>query len=353
MTDGSLNTLTYHAERVIGHGSFGVVYLARIVETGEYVAVKKVLQDKRFQSRELALLRKVKHPNVNNLKHCFYTSGDKPEELYLNLVLDFVPDTLLRFSKMFSQQREYIPLTYVRVFLFQLCRALAFLHRPRLNIAHRDIKPANLLLDPTTGVLQLCDFGSAKVLSSSSLAPDGSGGGNSMSYICSRYYRAPELIFGATHYATSIDNWSVGCVAAELFLGQPLFVGDGSVGQMVEIVKVLGTPTPHDVRAMNRAYTDFNFPNVRPLPWSRVFRSHTPSDAIDFVASLLKFDPSQRMQMVDGMAHPFFDELRAPVPPALPTGAPLPPLFDFSEEERAAMTATQLQRILPAGRLDR
>ena len=40
-----------------------------------------------------------------------------------------------------------------------------------------------------------------------------------ISYICSRYYRAPELIFGATEYTTAIDMWSVGCVMAELFLG--------------------------------------------------------------------------------------------------------------------------------------
>ena len=41
-----------------------------------------------------------------------------------------------------------------------------------------------------------------------------------VSYICSRYYRAPELIFGATEYTTAIDIWSTGCVMAELLLGQ-------------------------------------------------------------------------------------------------------------------------------------
>lgn len=41
-----------------------------------------------------------------------------------------------------------------------------------------------------------------------------------ISYICSRYYRAPELIFGATEYTTSIDIWSAGCILAELLLGQ-------------------------------------------------------------------------------------------------------------------------------------
>lgn len=47
-----------------------------------------------------------------------------------------------------------------------------------------------------------------------------------ISYICSRYYRAPELIFGATDYTSAIDVWSVGCVLAELMLGQPMFPGE-------------------------------------------------------------------------------------------------------------------------------
>ena len=59
-----------------------------------------------------------------------------------------------------------------------------------------------------------------------------------ISYICSRYYRAPELIFGATDYTTTIDLWSVGCVMAELLLGQPLFPGESGVDQLVEIIKV-------------------------------------------------------------------------------------------------------------------
>lgn len=59
-----------------------------------------------------------------------------------------------------------------------------------------------------------------------------------MSYICSRYYRAPELIFGATDYTVNIDIWSAGCVLAELLLGQPIFPGDSGVDQLVEIIKV-------------------------------------------------------------------------------------------------------------------
>lgn len=57
------------------------------------------------------------------------------------------------------------------------------------------------------------------------------------------YYRAPELVFEATQYTDAIDTWSVGCVFAELLLGAPLFPGESGVGQLIEIIKVLGTST--------------------------------------------------------------------------------------------------------------
>lgn len=49
-------SLTYNAEKIIGNGSFGVVFKATIAETGETVAIKKVFQDKRYKNRELAIL---------------------------------------------------------------------------------------------------------------------------------------------------------------------------------------------------------------------------------------------------------------------------------------------------------
>ena len=68
-----------------------------------------------------------------------------------------------------------------------------------------------------------------------------------IAYICSRYYRAPELIFGATDYTTAIDLWSVGCVMAELLLGQPLFPGESGVDQLVEIIKARPQPATQGV----------------------------------------------------------------------------------------------------------
>merc|ERR1711942_399943 len=115
-----------------------------------------------------------------------------------------------------------------------------------------------------------------------------------VSYICSRYYRAPELIFGATDYTSNIDVWSAGCVLAELLLGQPIFPGDSGVDQLVEIIKVLGTPTREQIREMNPNYTEFKFPQIKAHPWSKVFRPRTPVEAITLVSRLLEYTPGAR-----------------------------------------------------------
>ena len=88
-----------------------------------------------------------------------------------------------------------MPILEIKIYIYQLFRSLAYIHSQ--GICHRDIKPQNLLLDPNTGVLKLCDFGSAKILVENE---------PNVSYICSRYYRAPELIFGATNYTTKIGE---------------------------------------------------------------------------------------------------------------------------------------------------
>ncbi|XP_025829745.1 glycogen synthase kinase-3 beta isoform X3 [Agrilus planipennis] len=313
--------VSYTDTKVIGNGSFGVVYQAKLCDTGEMVAIKKVLQDKRFKNRELQIMRRLEHCNIVKLKYFFYSSGDKKDEVYLNLVLEYIPETVYKVARHYSKSKQTIPISFIKLYMYQLFRSLAYIHS--LGICHRDIKPQNLLLDPETGVLKLCDFGSAKHLIK---------GEPNVSYICSRYYRAPELIFGAIDYTTKIDVWSAGCVLAELLLGQPIFPGDSGVDQLVEIIKVLGTPTREQIREMNPNYTEFKFPQIKSHPWQQVFRARTPPEAIELVARLLEYTPSSRISPLQACAHPFFNELREPNT-LLPNGNPLPPLFNFTEQE--------------------
>jgi glycogen synthase kinase 3 beta len=157
-------------------------------------------------------MRIVRHPNIVELKAFYYSNGERvssfkwtsllhtdcllqKDEVYLNLVQEFVPETVYRASRYFNKMKTTMPILEVKLYTYQLFRALAYIHSQ--GICHRDIKPQNLLLDPSTGVLKLCDFGSAKILVENE---------PNVSYICSRYYRAPELIFGATNYTTKIGE---------------------------------------------------------------------------------------------------------------------------------------------------
>lgn len=126
--------------------------------------------------------------------------------------------------------------------------------------------------------------------------------------------------------------WSVGCVIAELMLGQPIFPGESGVDQLVEIIKILGTPTREQILAMNPEYTEYRFPQIKPLSWERVFRSRTPREAIDFVSRLLCYDPLKRPRPLSALLDPYFDELRD-INTKLPNGQPLPDLFGFTKEE--------------------
>ena len=113
-------------------------------------------------------------------------------------MLEYIPETVYKVARHYSKNKQTIPISYIKLYMYQLFRSLAYIHS--LGICHRDIKPQNLLLDPSTGILKLCDFGSAKHLVR---------GEPNVSYICSRYYRAPELIFGAIDYTTKIGELSI------------------------------------------------------------------------------------------------------------------------------------------------
>ena len=141
--------------------------------------------------------------------------------------------------------------------------------------------------------------------------------------------------------------WSCGCVAAELLIGQPLFQGESGMDQLVEIIKVLGTPSREEIFAMNPHYTEFKFPQIKAHPWSKVFHKHMPADAVALVASLLQYAPGQRLNALGVCAHSFFDELRAPGM-RLPSGQHPPPLFNFRAGELDGAPPELRARILPA-----
>ncbi|CAG9317287.1 unnamed protein product [Blepharisma stoltei] len=327
--------LTYSALKITAKGSFAEIFQATVVETGEVVAIKKVLQDNRYKSRELELMKEVKHTNIIRYRDSFFSNGEQEGEVYLNIVMDYIPETIYKVRKHYTAMKQEMPMILVKLYSYQLFRALAYLHE--LKICHRDVKPHNLLINSYAYRLLLCDFGSAKILKPHE---------NNVSYICSRYYRAPELIFGAVNYSFTVDIWSAGCIVAELVIGKALFSGESAIDQLVEIIKLLGTPTREQLHDMNPDYNQFKFPHVKSTPWRQVFKCENSQEVIDFLSTILVYSPHLRPSALECLAHPFFDELRDEET-RLPNGERPTRLFDWTDEERKAATPELLLRLTP------
>jgi len=325
---------TYNAQKIVGNGTFGVVFKAQIAESGETVAIKKVFQDKRYKNRELQILKELNHPHVTNLRHAFYTQGDSSDEVYLNIVMDYIPGNLYEIIKYYRQSKHKVPNVLIKLYSYQIFRSLAYIHG--IGICHRDIKPQNLLVNPSTHLLKLCDFGSAKRLQPNE---------PNVSYICSRYYRAPELIFGATFYDCAIDVWSAGCVIAEMILGEPLFLGESALDQLVEIIKIMGTPTQSQILQMNPNSEEFRLPQIKAQTWAKVLKN-ADAGLLDLISKVLVYNPKERLKPMEAVAHSYFNDLRNQNFQI--QECKIPELFNFTQEELAGVRQEVLDVIIPS-----
>lgn len=188
--------------------------------------------------------------------------------------------------------------------MYQFFKALEHLHSR--SICHRDIKPHNLLINDTTGAVKLCDFGCSKRLID---------GEPNIQYICARYYRAPEIVFGWPNYSCAIDLWSAGCVMAELFTGRPVFAGKNSIDQLARIVKVLGPPTAEDLAAMGQTGRKFKVSSSGGVVKGKELASILPADcpitATDLIEKLLRYNPEKRLKPSEALRHAFFRDIFA------------------------------------------
>ncbi|GMM35651.1 serine/threonine/tyrosine protein kinase [Saccharomycopsis crataegensis] len=328
--------------RKIGEGAFGTVVQAQLHPYESYTqkdsdkwagpfAIKRVPAQTEYKSRELEILRITNHPNVIKLMYFFNYKSPQDHKVYQHLAMECLPETLQLEIRRFTSVKQSLPLTHIKIYCYQIARAMLYLHA--LGICHRDIKPSNILVDPKSGVLKICDFGSAKRLEPNQ---------PSVAYICSRYYRAPELIVGCTMYTTQIDIWGLGCVLGEMFLGRAVFQGSDPTLQLREISKLLGPPDKRFIFNSNPRYPGPLF--SKPLftgkvidRFQKVFPNAT-DEGYDLLLSVLQYDPAKRATPVEIMAHSFFDELRSKdfVWYARGSGdvaSPAPSFFNFSSFE--------------------
>jgi serine/threonine protein kinase len=206
---------------------------------------------------------------------------ERPETLQtLYLVMEFFPETLRGVLDRLAESSMRMKTGRMASLMGQLASALG--HLEKLGLMHRDLKPDNALVDVQTNRLVLCDFGSAKFVER------GCGSKPSATYVCTRFYRSPELILGRDLYSTSVDIWSFGCILAEFAYGGPLFTGDTQVEVMSRIIWIRGMVTVEDIAHMPTSVPE-PLESLEPLeplclgalgwsmqqtaakPWSKVF----------------------------------------------------------------------------------
>jgi serine/threonine protein kinase len=170
------------------------------------------------------------------------------------------------------------------------------------------LKPQNILVNSSCELV-ICDFGLARCTSSPDTAlndvgeptEDSAAGVAALTvYVVTRWYRAPELLLGSPVYSDPVDMWSVGCILAEILGRRPLFRGSNYVHQLQVIVEVLGTPTEHDMRLVQRKSAKEAIDRMgrrEKVPFSKLFPRANPQ-AVDLLEKLLVFDPDKRMTAV-------------------------------------------------------
>lgn len=288
----------YEFVAVAGKGAFGVVYRGFLKsEPNTPLAIKQTVYDPCFSLREVKLLAQLNHPNCIRMRRYFIENDKDFTGKTMNIVMDFYPYTLDR--AIYSMMRApAIRLEFIRSWAFQLLSAVEHLHSQ--SICHRDIKPQNLLIDFSGQILVLGDLGSAKVIGDQNV--------KSVAYVCSRFYRAPELIIGDENYGLQTDMWSVGCVFAEMWLGEPLFRGRSSKDQFVKIMQVLGSPAASDLEGMSNS-VQVNLPKMEGIGLEHVMG---PCDMglLDLIWRLLRYNPKQRLTAKEAKGHAFFTAVR-------------------------------------------
>ncbi|KAF4651148.1 hypothetical protein FOZ61_010744 [Perkinsus olseni] len=336
---------------VLGSGAYGTVVAAEKVtpessksdkkneeDVSAVVAVKKfsnplshVVYAKRTL-REIRFLRHLRHENIIELES-IYVSGESQKDFGDIYVVTDVMDTDLGYI---IRSGQPVTLAHIKFFLYQILRAVKYIHSA--GIIHRDIKPKNILVSKTCD-LKICDFGLARLAEEGSRALPGTVGAMT-EYVCTRWYRAPEVLCCWSKYSYPIDMWSIGCVLAEMFVRKTILKGNSTIDQLEKICTLLGSPDDEEIDKIpnDKAKT---YLKMRPhrLPKKSVADTFPEivqsggDEAVHMVDSLVQFDPEKRLTVEEAISDPFMDQLHDPTDEPVFEEGPVNPR-EFAFEKR-------------------
>ncbi|ELP91350.1 serine/threonine protein kinase ppk15, putative [Entamoeba invadens IP1] len=317
----------------LGHGTFGQVFKCWDIKNEKFVAVK-ILKNKKAYLRQ-GLLECAALTMLNT----YFDSGcERIVKMYdhfmfcdhLCIVFELLDKNLYQYCKL--HRNSGIKLQTIQQMMTELLESVSSCCES--GIIHCDVKPENILMGEN-GELKLIDLGSA-CFENYTL----------YTYIQSRHYRAPEIVFNMK-YTNAIDMWSVGCIIAEMFLGVPLFPASSEYDLIARFVETVGMPSDDflltgktsmkffkEVKRTGKFRLKESFEyewenNVRLPPHKNYLYYAKLSDIImknpmklnldikennvairecllDLLKRLLVYDPSSRLTPGQALAHPFF-----------------------------------------------
>lgn len=301
---------SYYKCKKLGEGTYAVIYLAKQVPTSDskliksdppefqrMVAIKKIKKTEYSTGQEISAVREIKALKkmsqcnfLLGLEDCFVHKGA------IHLVLEYCNFDL---EQVLRNKSIVILPADIKTWMFMLLSGLNECHKNMF--IHRDIKPNNCLIK-ADGTLKLADFGLTRRIDEK-MTPQA----------VTRWYRSPEMLFGAKTYSFAVDMWAVGAVFAEMFLRVPFFAGDTVFQQTELIFKALGTPDENDWPEMRDLPEFFEFQPGQGTPLEQLFSAAT-SDALDLLTKLLKFNPNKRISCEEALTHEYFSSNPAPTP---------------------------------------
>ncbi|KAJ3228403.1 Cyclin-dependent kinase 20 [Clydaea vesicula] len=304
----------------IGEGAHGVVLKAKFIENGEIFALKKVplrkLEDGLPNTivREIKALQQIDHQNVVKLREFFPTGST------LTLVFEYMLSDL---AEVLRNATQALTEAQIKAYMLMLLKGVAYCHEN--NIMHRDLKPANLLISPS-GILKLADFGLARVHDPKVPRPYSHQVATRFAYFL-RWYRAPELLYGARKYDVGVDIWACGCIFGELLNHCPLFLGQNDIDQLYCVQSILGTPTKENWPDLEDLpdYNKIHFPSMPQMDFNNVCPDAS-QEAINLLKKFLVYPSYSRIAAKEALLDDYFfnnplpaHHLELPIPIRQPT----------------------------------
>ncbi|KAL6422127.1 hypothetical protein ACFW04_010877 [Cataglyphis niger] len=278
----------------IGEGAQGLVLKAHDVFRDKEVALKKILIKRTEDGLPVSIIREVKslqqleHPYVVVLLDAF------PNGLDFIMVFEYMPTGLWEVLR---DADISLTMGQIKTYMKMLLEGMAYVHGK--HIIHRDLKPANLLIS-AEGILKIADFGLSRLMWQDSTKPYSH-------QVATRWYRAPELLYGARYYTSAIDVWSIGCIFGEMLNNSPLFPGETDIEQLAIVLKYLGSPTSESWPGLTSLpdYNKISFPYHKGTTWENIIQDAQP-EAIDLIRQILIYNSSKRLTAEQALCHIYF-----------------------------------------------